>query len=180
MRIVPDSSIAVIIDMQERLLPHMDGADALLDRCRLLIRGLELLSVPVFRTEQYPKGLGRTVVTIADEWPAQVVIEKRSFSCYDEVDFTRHLSGNGRKTILIAGIETHVCILQTVLDLIDHEYVPVVVADCVASRTAEDRHFALKRIFSEGGRVSTAESVLFELMRTSLHPNFREVSRLVK
>jgi len=180
MRITTENSVGVVIDLQERLLPHMDGAEMLLERCRMLIQGLKILSIPIISTEQYPQGLGKTVPPVADEFTDHDVVEKRAFSCYDEENFTACLSKNNRRTVLVAGIETHVCVLQTVFDLLEHDYVPVVVADCVSSRSKNDRDIALRRIDREGGYVTTAESVLFELIKSSLHPQFRDISRLVR
>lgn len=180
MRITSENSVGVVIDLQERLLPHMDNAENLLERCRIFIQGLKILSLPILFTEQYPQGLGKTVQPVAVEISGEDIIEKRAFSCYDEVNFATCLSESNRKTVLIAGIETHVCVLQTVLDLLENDYLPIVVADCVSSRNGSDREIALRRIEREGGYITSTESLLFEIMKSSHHQRFREISRLVK
>ncbi len=180
MRITVDDSIALIIDIQERLLPHIHDYDGLIAKTRLLIQGLQLLGVPLIITEQYPKGLGRTVGVVADLLQNYIHFEKTAFSCCDDEAIRSHLESTGRKTVLIAGIEAHVCILQTCIDLCLAGYRPFVVEDAVSSRKENDKKIALDRVKAEGGRLTTVESVLFELTGTSLHSSFREISKLVK
>ena len=181
MRIIRDNTAAVIIDVQARLLPHMDQWESTLQRIMTLVRGLQTLAIPVTLTEQYPKGLGPTVPELHDAFnpPAQPVI-KASFSCCDDAPFMAQLKALGRGVVLVAGIEAHVCVLQTTIDLIEQGYAPVVVADAVSSRNARDREIALRRIEHEGGRLTTVESVLFELTRLSGTDQFREISRLIR
>ncbi len=180
MRIVPDRTTAVIIDLQERLLPHMHEHQTVLSRSTLLIRGLKLLEIPMILTEQYPAGLGETVNEIWGLSVADHPIEKVTFSCCDEPSVIAQLKESGRGTVLLAGIETHVCVLQTALDLKDSGYEPVIVADAVASRRENDKEIALQRLVHEGCRITTVESILFELLRTSRHTVFKEISKLIK
>ena len=180
MRIVPEKTTAMIIDLQERLLPHMHEHQAVLSRCVLLIRGLTLLGVPMILTEQYPAGLGKTVDALRGMSVADNPIEKVTFSCCDEPSVIAQLKEFGRGTVLLAGIETHVCVLQTALDLKASGFDPVIVADGVASRRESDKVIALQRLDREGCRITTVESILFELMRTSRHAKFKEISKLVK
>jgi nicotinamidase-related amidase len=180
MRIGLETTAGLIIDLQERLVPHMHEHEQLLQRCSVLIKGLTILGVPMLHTEQYPAGLGTTVTAIGSLFAGTPAIEKRSFSCCDEPALFAQLQQTGRAAVLVAGIESHVCILQTVIDLQVAGFAPVIIADAVSSRREFDKKIALKRMAAEGCRISTVESVLFELMRTSRHDRFREVSRLVK
>jgi len=180
MRVIVESSIGLIVDIQERLYPHIAEKEALLDRTRLLIRGLDVLGLPVLFTQQYTKGLGPTIPAIQQLFSNFSSLEKRSFSCVDDAAIAGYLQAAGRKFVLIAGIETHVCILQTVLDLMAAGYQPVVVTDCVSSRSLADKDLALRRMAQEGAILSSCESLLFELLRTSESPKFKEISALVK
>jgi nicotinamidase-related amidase len=169
-----------VVDIQERLFPHISDRQALLDRTRLLIKGLDVLGLPVLFTQQYTKGLGPTIPEIQQLFSNFSSLEKRSFSCIDDAAIAAHLKEAGRKFVLIAGIETHVCILQTALDLKAAGYQPVVVTDCVSSRSLADKDTALRRLASEGAILTGSESLLFELLRTSESPKFKEISALVK
>ena len=198
MRITLDSTTGIIVDVQERLLPAMHESEATLNRITTLIRGLEILGVPMLLTEQYPQGLGATVEAVRQAFstPPEPII-KSAFSCCDESAFVAALESqtaegaaqadradtadrNHGRTVLIAGIESHVCVLQTTIDLLAREHLPVVVTDATSSRTPRDRDIAFRRIEREGGRLTTVESVLFELTRVSGTPRFKEISRLVK
>lgn len=180
MRIIAADTVGLIIDLQERLVPHMHGRDELIARVRLLLKGLKLLDVPVLLTEQYPKGLGGTVSEIAELLPDGIRFEKISFSCCDDAAILSRLQSLGKKNVLIAGIEAHVCVLQTAIDLCGCGMLPVVAEDAVASRRENDKRIALKRIAAAGGMLTTVESVLFELARTAQHPSFKALSALVK
>lgn len=181
MRIDVNSTIAIVIDVQEKLLPVMNEADRVLARIVTLIQGLQSLHVPILPTEQYPKGLGPTVSRIQsafDSWDPSV---KSTFSCCDAPDFMAHLRSHPQvSTVLIAGIEAHVCVLQTAIDLQDAGYTPVIVADATSSRKNTDTTIAFSRLQTEGIRLTTTESVLFELARESGTPAFRTISRLIK
>ena len=181
MRLTRDNTVATIVDVQERLHPHMHNGDRQLNRTRVLIQGLSVLSVPMVVTEQYPKGLGRTLEPIRDAMGDEFEpIIKSAFSCWDERAYRARIEEIGRPTVLLAGIETHVCVLQTTLDLLEAGYTPVVVLDATSSRVQRDTEIAARRIEREGGRITSVESVLFELTRESGTPEFKEISRLVK
>lgn len=180
MRLPAEQTAAVLIDVQERLLPHMKNHQQLLARLVRLVRGLRLLEIPLLVTEQYPRGLGVTVPELRAVLPGEEILEKISFSCCEAPEFMTRLGALGRKYLVLAGIEAHVCVLQTVLDLSAAGFTPVVAVDCVSSRQAEDRRIALERIRAEGGILTTSESLLFELCRRADSPVFREISRLVK
>ncbi len=181
MRVTRDNTIAVIVDVQERLHPHMYDADQVLTKIGTLIRGLTVLDLPILVTEQYPKGLGPTVEPVRSALGEQFTpIIKSAFSCCDEVAFTEQLQHHARRTVVIAGIESHVCVLQTTLDLLDSGYDPVVVLDATSSRSARDQEIASRRIEREGGRITSVESILFEIARVSGTEPFKAISKLVK
>lgn len=180
MRILKDYAIALLIDMQEKLFPHMQEKENLLAKTQILIKGLQVLEVPVIVTQQYTKGLGNTIPELANVLGSFEPFEKKSFSCFDEPSIYDALRKHGRSTIIIAGIETHVCILQTAIDLIVAGFSPVVAVDCTSSRNALDREIAFRRLTKEGVVLTTVESLLFELTRTSGTETFKKISALVK
>lgn len=183
MRVDLKSTATVIVDVQDRLFPHM--AEAICeDNIVTLIKGIRALRSPLLATEQYKKGLGDTLPSIAEALDDVVPVEKIAFSCMDEPAFVEQLkaavAGNPPKFVILAGIETHVCVLQTAVDLLAEGYVPVIPADAVSSRSMADKSIALDRIRHEGGIVTTVESILFELCRVSRTEAFKAVSSLVK
>lgn len=180
MRILPENSSALIIDIQEKLFPHMQEKEALIRNCLRLIEGLQVIGIPVIVTQQYTRGLGMTVAAVAEKFPEFSYIEKISFSCYDEPLVKERLHSLNRTNIIICGIEAHVCILQTCLDLAANGFVPVVAEDCVSSRNLNDKIIAVERIRQEGGIVTTAESILFELTRKAGSDIFKKISGIVK
>jgi nicotinamidase-related amidase len=181
MRVTRDNSVATIIDVQARLHPHMYDVAGVTAKLVTLIQGLATLAVPTLVTEQYPKGLGPTIDPIREAFGDRFdPIVKAAFSCCDESGYSSRLAETGRKTVLIAGIEAHVCVLQTTLDLLEGGYDPVVVLDATSSRNPRDQEIAARRIEREGGRITSVESILFEITRVSGTPLFKEISRLVK
>ena len=180
MRILKESSLGLIIDIQERLYPHMDQHELLLKNTGILLSGLQALEIPVLLTEQYSKGLGTTLEEIKLRLSDYKPIEKISFSCCDDNSFMKALAASGKSQIIICGIETHVCVMQTVIDLLEKDFIPVVIADCVSSRSPTDKHIALERMRQEGAIVSTFESILFELARLAGTDTFKTISKLVK
>lgn len=180
MRILKDQATAVIIDIQERLLPHIYEGEAVLGNCIRLVEGLKILSVPMLVTQQYTRGLGQTVPPVASMFQEFSPVEKISFSCCDEPMFMKQLAGLDRKFVILCGIEAHVCVLQTCLDLLGSGFVPVVAEDAVSSRRQNDKKVAVKRMRQEGARITTTESILFELTREAGTPVFKSISALVK
>ena len=180
MRIDLETTAMLLVDVQERLFPHIHNNVALGLRLEVLLKGLSILEVPIFCNQQYTEKLGVTLPWLFSLLISKEVYEKRAFSCCNNVDILEALKQCNAKTIIVAGIETHVCVLQTVLDLISYGYTPVVVVDAVGSRHECDYKIALKRLEKEGAILTTTESLLFELMQTSTHPQFREISTLVK
>ncbi len=180
MRITKENTVGLIIDIQERLFPVMWKKEVLLKNCKSLIQGLQELKTPLITTQQYTKGLGKTLGELKAIIPRFTYIEKHDFSCYDEPTFSEKLNESGAKNIIICGIESHVCVLQTAIDLKDSGFNPIVVMDCVSSRTAENIEMAKERFRFEGIMMTSYESILFELTRSSGVPEFRAISNLVK
>ncbi len=180
MRVLKDKTAGLIIDMQERLYPHMHEHEALARNTGILVEGLRLLGVPVLVTQQYTRGLGPTIPGLSDQVLGYPMIEKTAFSCCDEPEFIRALSETHRHFVVMAGIESHVCVLQTSIDLLERGYQPVLVEDCVSSRRAGDKSTAVRRMRKEGAIVTTYESILFELCRFSGTDEFKSISKLVK
>lgn len=180
MRIQADDTVGVIIDIQEKLFPHMHEKDDLLKRNSILIQGLQFLDIPLIVTEQYTRGLGYTIEPIKNLFHGFNSIEKISFSCCDEPLFNDQMKWLRKKFVIIAGIETHVCVLQTMEDLLEQGNIPVIVEDCVSSRRLSDKASAIARMRQEGAIVTTCESVLFELCRHAGNERFKAISGLVK
>lgn len=180
MRIKKENTIGLVIDIQERLFPVMHKNEQLLKNCKTLIQGLQLLQTPTIITQQYTKGLGETLPEIKAEIADFSFLEKRDFSCYDEPLFVDQLKKLNAKNIIICGIESHVCVLQTAADLKDAGFNPIVVMDCISSRTKENIKLAKERFRFEGIMMTSYESILFELTRSANAPEFRSISKLVK
>lgn len=180
MRLTRENTGALIIDMQEKLFPHIKDNDLLLSNIEILIKGLKALEIPIIVTQQYTKGLGKTIPEIAGILGRFSSIEKITFSCWDEPEFVKVIKNIGKRNIIIAGIETHVCVMQTAVDLNENGFIPVIIEDCIASRIINDKIIAIERMKSEGALISTYESILFELCRTAGTKQFKTISDLVK
>lgn len=174
-----DSTALVVVDMQERLMPAMLErlSGEAVKNTRLLIDGFKTLGAPILATEQYPKGLGRTVEELAS---CLEPIEKTSFSCQGEPAFVEALQAAGVKSVVLVGVETHVCVYQTAMDLLDKGYRVHVVRDGIASRFLSDYEQALSNIQSAGGVISTTEMVLFGLIRGAGSEGFKAISQIVR
>jgi len=175
-----ENSLIIIIDIQEKLL-SMLKEDTISDKAAKLLQAGQILGIPEIITEQYPQGLGYTTVRLRQKVSENAVfIEKQSFSVMQEKGFRELLSKFKRNKILIGGIETHICVYQTVSDLIKEGYEVELVKDITASRNEFDFNTGIERMKQLGVRVTSLETALFELLKTSSHPNFREIQRLIK
>jgi len=180
MRILQNETAGVVIDIQEKLLPHIHEGEIILQNCLKLIEGLQILSIPILITQQYSKGLGSTVPSIIQKFSEFTYIEKISFSCYEEPAFAEKVLSMGKPDIILCGIEAHVCVLQTCLELLNAGLIPVVVEDCISSRKPNDKRIAIERMRQEGARITTLESLLFELNRCAGNQTFKSISGIVK
>lgn len=173
-------SALVVIDVQERLCPVMEDPRRVLYNGARLLQGAGLLDVPVLCTEQYPKGLGPTMIDLRTLLPEGAVIEKTAFGSMGEAGFRHALSGLGRSQIVLCGIEAHVCVLQTALGLREAGFEVFVVADACGSRHADNARAGLDRMAQAGCSIVTTEMVLFEWLADKANPAFRDINALVR
>ncbi|MFC1729259.1 hydrolase [candidate division KSB1 bacterium] len=174
------NTLLIIIDIQEKLAKTMSGLDCVVKNTIKLIRAARLLQVPIMVTEQYPEGLGRTLPELESLLINAEPIEKLTFSCCLEERFNNALSIESRSHIIIAGMEAHICVLQTALDLRERGYVAGVVQDAVCSYNRNDMDAALNRMRDEGVKILTTEMVLYELLRRAGTDEFKALLPLLK
>ena len=176
-----ENAALVMIDMQQKLLPAMNDPQTVLELNILLLNAADVLKLDILVTEQYPKGLGNTVPELAT-WLGEKtpVIAKTSFSVFGSAEFCAELAKRKREVLIFSGIESHVCLLQSVLDAVERGYEVIVASDAVMSRKFSDCHAALEMMRSKGVSVLSTESILFMLLRDAAHPEFKTISKLVK
>ena len=176
-----EAAALAVIDMQEAFRPVMPDFGEVASRIALAVEGARFLEIPVIVTEQYPKGLKHTAGEIIERLPAELrPIEKSCFSSCGAEDFISQLSSRNIKQVLVCGIEAHICVLQTSLDLLARGFEVFLVADCIASRRPENKEAALSRLIQAGAIHATLEMVLFEMMRTADSPQFKAIQKLIK
>ena len=175
-----DKAALVVIDIQGKLAQSMYRKELLFENLQKIIKGVQILEIPVIVTEQNPKGLGPTIPEIAALVAHFQPIPKFSFSCCGDERFTKELKALQRRQVLLAGIETHVCVYQTTVDLIASGYEVHVIADVVSSRTAENRDIGLQMMKDAGASITSVEAALFELLRVAEGPRFKEIIKVVK
>lgn len=180
MKLKKDDTAVLVIDYQEKLMPAMHNREAFIARTRVLLQGLAALDIPVIVSEQYPKGLGTTVPEIQEVLGVAPRLPKTTFSCLDDDAIRAALDATGCQSILICGSETHICVLQTAIDLRETGKDVMIVEDCVGSRFAHDMEIGLRRAEEEGVRLSTTEAVLFELLGKASGTAFKTISKLIK
>lgn len=173
-------TVLLVIDVQEKLARVMHEREPMISNLQKLIKGIKVLGVPVIVTEQYPRGLGPTVPELAPLVAGFPLVAKTSFSCWGEAKFLQEYKSLGRKQALVAGIEGHVCVYQTVRDLIANGYEAHVVTDAVTCRTPENRQLSFEMMRQAGARLTGTEAVLFELLKVAEGEKFKEISRIVK
>ena len=174
-----EDTAIVVVDVQAKLVPAMDQAERVVHNVRTLAASAGVLGLPIVWTELNSRALGPTVAELADVLPGEP-IEKMTFSCAKHPPFLDALAAAAKPQILLAGIEAHVCIYQTAMDLIDAEYEVHVVADAITSRDPENKAVALTKMRAAGANVTTVEMAVFELMVTAEHERFRDILRIVK
>ncbi|MEX0775131.1 MAG: isochorismatase family protein [Phycisphaeraceae bacterium] len=179
-RIASAHTAVLIVDMQAGLMPHIHDGDAVIAQTQRLLSGSAVLEVPMLVTEQYPKGLGATVPQVARHLDgAAARCEKLQFSAYVP-QVKDELVRRGVRTVLVAGVEAHVCILQTCLDLAEQGYVVAVAVDAIGSRRAMDRDIAVRRLVQAGIVLTTVESALMEMVHDAGGPTFKAMLPIVK
>ena len=178
--ITTEDTALVIIDVQEKLIPAMHDQEALLDNLKRMVKGARVLGLPILFTEQNPAGLGPTVPEIAELLPDEKPVSKFSFSSCDTEAFMEELKAVNRQNILIVGIEAHVCVYQTAVDLVNLNYNVQVVADAVDSRTNRNKHIGLEKSKAAGADITSTEIALFELLKIAKGDAFKEIIKIVK
>jgi len=176
----PEKTALLIIDIQERILPVINNHQTVVDNALKLIKGFKVLNLPIYFTEQYPKGLGHTLKSITAELGDLQPFDKMSFSCSGAGNLFKEFVSKNLSQIVVCGIESHVCVQQTVLDLIENGIQVNLAADAVSSRKDIDYKTALDRMRNHGTEVTTTESILFELLNVCGTPEFKAVSKIVK
>lgn len=180
-RLSREESALAVIDMQEAFRPAIADFSEVAGRIGQAVEGAGLLEVPVIVTEQYPKGLKHTAREITERLPqGSNPIEKFCFSSCGANDFLNALTGRHVKQVMICGIEAHICVLQTSLDLLDRGFEVFLLTDCITSRRSDNKHAAFARLSQAGAILSTLEMALFEMLRTAEAPQFKAIQALVK
>lgn len=179
MLISANKSCLLVVDVQEKLAPAMAEGDKIIENIMILMKAASKLATPILVSEQYPKGLGPSVKQIASLSGGDV-IEKISFSCMAEDDFGGRFHKLGRRQAVVAGIEAHVCVLQTAMQLLDRGCKVFVVADATTSRTRDNHQLALQRLQVAGAEIVSTEMVLFEWLERADSRNFKELRKLIK
>jgi len=175
-----DNTVLVVVDVQGRLAQVMHGKEALFENLQKVIRGIQVLGVPILWAEQNPDGLGPTIPEVADLLSDLEPISKMSFSCCGEARFMEALKAMDRSDVLIVGIEAHVCVYQTAVDLVDLGYDVEVVADVVSSRTPANKEIGLQKMRDAGVALTGVETALFELLRSADGDAFKAILKIVK
>ncbi len=170
----------LVIDVQVKLAHLMYGKEEFVENLRKVIKGAQVLGIPIIWTEQNPRGLGPTIPEIKELLPDNRPITKFSFSCCGEGDFMEELRRQNRKQILITGIEAHICVYQTAMDLLGLGYEVEVVADAVSSRVAGNKRIGLEKVRDGGGRLTSTETAIFELLRVAEGERFKEILQIMK
>ena len=180
---IPESKSTIIslIDLQERLCGAIEWSKEILPRIKILLGGAKTLGIPVVATEQYPQGLGATLPELKEILPPDTAfLSKTSFSCFGTEDYRKELAKMSKGSLVLVGVESHVCVLQTAIDAVSRGYEVYVPEDCVASRRESDQTAALAFMRSSGIHIVTSEMLLFMLLRDASHPDFKTISKIIR
>jgi nicotinamidase-related amidase len=175
-----EQSLLLVVDIQEKLAPAILNADAVVANAVKLIQAARQLQVPCLASEQYPKGLGRTVSVLREMLLPDAIFEKTHFSCLGEPGVAERLQRQQRPQVIICGMEAHVCVLQSALDIKAAGYTTLVVADAVSSRRPESHEMGVARMRGAGIEIVSAEMVLFEWISQAGAPEFKSLLPLIK
>lgn len=170
----------IVIDVQGRLAHLMHKKKQLFKQLKTMIKAAQILELPILWLEQYPQGLGRTIPEISELLDDCQVIEKNSFSACGAAKFIKMLNDCGKKQLIITGIEAHVCVFQTVKDLLQADFEVAINQDAISSRLKSNKKLALQRMQQAGATLTSTELILFEIMQTAKHPVFKKISSLIK
>ena len=176
----PKSTVLVIIDVQGKLAQIMHDRDTLFNNLHVLVSGVKLLNIPIVWMEQVPDKLGSTIPEIKDVLIDQKPIIKDVFSCMKNEEFNNQIKRINPNDIILAGIESHVCVYQTAMDLLEKKYNVHIVADAISSRISENKELGIERMILEGAMQTSVEMLLFEIQGEAKGDRFRQISKLVK
>ncbi len=179
MQIKKNDSLLLFIDVQEKLFPHIDKHFELEKKLNQLVEGMQVLGVPIIVSEQYTKGLGKTIESVSEKLKDVPTYEKMTFSCMQNLELATAIELSGKRTIILAGIEAHICVLQTALDLCQEGFDVALVLDAVGSRSEENKSVSVLRLQNKVAFTSV-ESVLFELCKVAGTEQFKAISRIIK
>lgn len=174
-----ENTAVIVVDIQERLLPVMREAERLVAQCEMLLEGATLLGLPIFATEQYPKGLGVTTEPIRKYLSPERTFEKKEYS-YAVPPLMEALEKLEIDHVIVIGIESHICVFQGTRDMVRAGFEAYVPVSCVDSRTEENKTNALEQLRDYGVHITNVETVLFDLLKTADHPQFKAISRLIR
>ncbi|HRY37983.1 MAG TPA: hydrolase [Smithellaceae bacterium] len=174
------AAVLILIDFQGNLAQAMYDKENLFANNVKLIQGFQALNLPILATEQIPEKLGPTIPQLANEMSDVKPIAKETFSCWANASFRDRLESLTRRHVVLTGIECHICVYQTALDLMSNGYNVHLVADAVSSRTPQNRDVGVSAIKSAGAQITSTEMVLFELLRTAADPKARDIFKIVK
>lgn len=175
-----ENSLFFLIDIQDRLVGMLKNREEIAKNNSILAKAAKILGVPVIASEQYPNGLGSTILEVREYLNTENVLEKTSFSALATDTIKAKLKSLNRKKVVLTGIETHICVYQTARALLDAGYEVYVVKNACSSRSSKDYRTALELMRDYGAKLTCVETVLFELLGSSKHPNFKEIQALIK
>lgn len=173
-------AVLVVVDVQGKLATLMHDREAFFATVVNMIKGAQALDIPILWNEQLPDKLGPTIPEIAEQLKGQSPLVKKTFSCCENGDFMTELEGTGRRQILLTGMESHVCVYQTAMDLLQAGYEVYAVADAISSRTAENKAIGIQAMVAAGARISCLEMALFEMLQVAEGDMFKQAIRIVK
>lgn len=180
MMLTDKQTCLVLIDMQDKLVRVMHEPDKVVANCAILLQMARMLNIPIVWCQQSPQALGPTVQTLQPHLDGISPIDKLSFSCCGQPEFTARLEQLGTRTAILCGIESHVCVFQTASDLLEKSLAVHIIADAVTSRTPENKQVGLGRMAAEGAVISSTEMALFELLGSARHDSFRSLTKLIR
>ena len=175
-----ENSLFFLIDIQDRLVGMLKNREEIAKNNSILTKAAKILGVPVIASEQYPNGLGSTILEVREYLNTENILEKTSFSALATDNIKAKLESLNRKKVVLTGIETHICVYQTARALLDAGYEVYVVKNACSSRSSKDYRTALELMRDYGAKLTCVETVLFELLGSSKHPNFKEIQALIK
>jgi nicotinamidase-related amidase len=175
-----NKSVLVVVDIQEKFVSAIHEADRVINNTTKLIQAANMLKIPVICTEQYPRGLGHTVDSLKEYLTEASFFEKTTFSCCHDDEILKYMNSLNKKQVIVTGIECHVCVNQTVHDLLYLDYIPHVIADAVSSRHPYNYEMGLQKMQNSGAVISTTEIALFECLKNAKNEKFKDIQKLIK